>query len=119
MVPSLPFVNCSASNQYDLQLIKAGLQWFSTPGPSELAQLTRQVAQNNNFTGLGETNGGGANGTMQFLQHHIKHVIYIIKENKTFDQILGDLGIGDGNSALTEFGADITPNEHSLARNFV
>lgn len=65
------------------------------------------------------TNGGGANGTMQFLQHHIKHVIYIIKENKTFDQILGDLGIGDGNSALTEFGANITPNEHSLARDFV
>jgi DNA-binding beta-propeller fold protein YncE len=115
IVPSLPAVDCFASNQYDLQLIKAGLQSFPTPGPAELAQLTHQVAENNHFLGL----GGDGNGTMEFLQHHIKHVIYIIKENKTFDQILGDLGIGDGNSALTEFGAAITPNEHRLARNFV
>jgi YVTN family beta-propeller protein len=115
VVPTLPFVACSASNQYDLQLIKAGLQSFPTPGPAELAQLTQQVAENNHFLGLGEDD----NGTMEFLQHHIKHVIYIIKENKTFDQILGDLGIGDGDPALTEFGTAITPNEHSLARNFV
>lgn len=115
IVPSLPAVDCSASNQYDLQLIKAGLQSFPTPGPAELAQLTHQVAENNHFL----SQGAGDNGTVEFLQHHIKHVIYIIKENKTFDQILGDLAIGDGNSALTEFGAAITPNEHRLARNFV
>ena len=115
IVPSLPAVNCAASNQYDLQLIKAGLQSFPTPGPAELAQLTHQVAENNHFL----SQGGGDNGTMEFLQHHIQHVIYIIKENKTFDQILGDLGIGDGDPSLTEFGSAITPNEHSLARNFV
>lgn len=119
IVPSLPAVACIASNQYDLQLIKAGLQWFPTPGPEELARLTRQVAENNHFTGLGESDGGEANGTVEFLRHHIKHVIYIIKENKTFDQILGDLGVGDGDSALTEFGSTITPNQHSLAQNFV
>ncbi|HXZ80090.1 MAG TPA: bifunctional YncE family protein/alkaline phosphatase family protein [Terriglobales bacterium] len=48
----------------------------------------------------------------------IKHVIYIIKENRTFDQILGDLGVGDGDPSLTMYGADITPNEHKLARQF-
>jgi YVTN family beta-propeller protein len=115
IVPSLPAVGCAASNQYDLQLIKAGLQSFPVPGVAELAQLTYQVAENNHFLGQ----GGGDNGTMEFLQHHIQHVIYIIKENKTFDQILGDLGIGDGDPGLTEFGSAITPNEHSLARNFV
>jgi DNA-binding beta-propeller fold protein YncE len=48
----------------------------------------------------------------------IKHVIYVIKENRTYDQILGDLGVGDGDPSLTMFGADITPNEHALARQF-
>ncbi|HTW60158.1 MAG TPA: beta-propeller fold lactonase family protein, partial [Terracidiphilus sp.] len=48
----------------------------------------------------------------------IKHVIYIIKENRTYDQILGDLGVGNGDPALTMYGEDITPNEHALARQF-
>lgn len=48
----------------------------------------------------------------------IHHVIYIIKENRTYDQILGDLGVGDGDPSLTMYGEDITPNEHALARQF-
>jgi DNA-binding beta-propeller fold protein YncE len=48
----------------------------------------------------------------------IRHVIYIIKENRTYDQILGDLGVGNGSPALTMYGEEITPNEHKLARQF-
>ncbi|HZT74216.1 MAG TPA: phosphoesterase [Terriglobales bacterium] len=48
----------------------------------------------------------------------IRHVIYIIKENRTYDQVLGDLGAGDGDPSLTLYGAAITPNEHELARRF-
>jgi DNA-binding beta-propeller fold protein YncE len=48
----------------------------------------------------------------------IKHVIYIIKENRTYDQILGDLGVGDGDKSLTMYGESITPNLHKLARQF-
>jgi DNA-binding beta-propeller fold protein YncE len=48
----------------------------------------------------------------------IKHVIYIIKENRSYDQVLGDLGVGDGDPSLTMYGQDITPNEHKLARQF-
>jgi hypothetical protein len=48
----------------------------------------------------------------------IRHVIYIIKENRTYDQILGDLGIGNGLPGLTMYGEEITPNEHKLARQF-
>ncbi len=48
----------------------------------------------------------------------IHHVIYIIKENRTYDQILGDLGVGNGMPALTMYGEEITPNEHKLARQF-
>lgn len=49
----------------------------------------------------------------------IKHIFYIIKENRTYDQILGDLGRGNGDSSLTLFGEPITPNEHKIARTYV
>ena len=48
----------------------------------------------------------------------IHHVIYIIKENRTYDQLLGDLGVGDGDPSLAMFGEEITPNHHKLARQF-
>ena len=49
----------------------------------------------------------------------IKHVFYVIRENRTYDQILGDLTEGNGDPTLTLFGKDITPNAHALAQNFV
>ncbi|MGB8013506.1 MAG: phosphoesterase [Terriglobales bacterium] len=48
----------------------------------------------------------------------IRHVIYVLKENRTYDQILGDLPAGDGDPSLTMYGKDITPNEHKLAEQF-
>lgn len=49
----------------------------------------------------------------------IEHVVYVIKENRTYDQIFGDLPQGDGNKDLCIFGRDITPNHHALAEQFV
>jgi DNA-binding beta-propeller fold protein YncE len=49
----------------------------------------------------------------------IKHVIYIVKENRTFDQVLGDLGKGNGDASLTLFHEKSSPNHHKLAREFV
>src|SRR5579872_5672996 len=48
----------------------------------------------------------------------IRHVIYIIKENRTYDQVLGDLKVGNGDSSLAMYGNDVTPNEHKLALQF-
>jgi YVTN family beta-propeller protein len=48
-----------------------------------------------------------------------EHVIYIIKENRTYDQVLGDMKEGDGNADLCIFGNEITPNEHQIARDFL
>jgi YVTN family beta-propeller protein len=48
----------------------------------------------------------------------IAHVIYIIKENRTYDQVLGDLPIGDGDPKLAWFGNDVTPNDHAIALRF-
>ncbi len=57
---------------------------------------------------------------IEFAQNSnpIRHVIYIIKENRTYDQVLGDLEPGEGDPALTMYGADVTPNEHKLALQF-
>ncbi len=49
----------------------------------------------------------------------IEHVIYIVKENRTYDQVLGDIGKGNSDPALTLFGENISPNHHKLAREFV
>jgi DNA-binding beta-propeller fold protein YncE len=49
----------------------------------------------------------------------IEHVIYIIKENRTYDQVLGDLGVGNGDPSLTLFGEEVMPNHHKLARQFI
>lgn len=48
-----------------------------------------------------------------------KHVLYIIKENKTYDQVFGGLKQGNGDSSLCQFGRDVTPNHHALAESFV
>jgi DNA-binding beta-propeller fold protein YncE len=48
----------------------------------------------------------------------IKHVIYVIKENRTYDQVLGDLNVGNGDKSLVMYGADVTPNQHKLALQF-
>jgi len=48
----------------------------------------------------------------------IKHVFYIVRENRTYDQVLGDLGRGDGDPKLTLFGSQVTPNAHALATRF-
>ena len=48
----------------------------------------------------------------------IRHVIYVIKENRTYDQVLGDVPNADGDPALTMFGRAVTPNQHALAERF-
>jgi DNA-binding beta-propeller fold protein YncE len=48
----------------------------------------------------------------------IRHVIYVLKENRTYDQVFGDLPVGEGDKSLTMYGADITPNQHKLALQF-
>ncbi len=77
-----------------------------------LEELTRTVEQDNLLH--------NPPGTIQFAngKNPIKHVIYVIKENRTYDQILGDLKVGDGDPSLTMYGADITPNEHKLTLQF-
>ena len=110
-------VECSAANQYVWQLEKAGFLTLPPPSPAELGRLTRQAAANNHFPSAGGQEEDAS--TFAFLRQHIRHVIYIVKENRSYDQVLGDLEVGDGDPKLTVFGQAITPNQHALARGFV
>jgi YVTN family beta-propeller protein len=108
--------NCLGSNQYNPQLIKAGLQSFARPSTAQLATLSMQVAVNNRFSHV-ESDADVA--TMAAVRRGVQHVIFVIKENRTYDQILGDLEVGNGDPKLAEFGQALTPNMHQLARQFV
>ena len=103
-------------NQYILQLEKAGLQSFPVPNRTELARLTQRVAANDYLATLPNQSD---EQMMAALHQRIHHVIYIVKENRTYDQVLGDLDKGNGDPALAEFGELITPNQHRLADQFV
>jgi DNA-binding beta-propeller fold protein YncE len=104
-------------NQYQFQLERASLVSAAVPGKAELARLTQQVAANNGYTAAPvETD----RRVMDFLRDRIQHIIYVVKENRTFDQILGDLTNGANvDPTLNVFGEAITPNFHRLANNFV
>ena len=108
---------CNAANQYILQLQKGGLSTLPVPDRKTLDNMSAQVSFNNNFT-VAANHDDNADLMMQ-LRSKIKHVIYIVKENRTYDQILGDLEKGNGNPAMALFTEPYTPNQHQIARQFV
>jgi DNA-binding beta-propeller fold protein YncE len=106
-----------AGNVYVPQLERAGFLAMPAPGGLELARLTKQVAHNNRFDEPEQT--AADDRLFSFLRGRIKHVVYIMKENRTYDQVLGDLEVGNGDPRLTLFPERISPNHHAIARNFV
>jgi DNA-binding beta-propeller fold protein YncE len=101
------------SHPYIPTLLRGSITKLNIPSTLDrLEELTRTVEHDNLLhdpPGIIKFPGG---------TNPIKHVIYVIKENRTYDQILGDLKVGDGDPSLTLYGADITPNEHKLALQF-
>jgi YVTN family beta-propeller protein len=107
---------CPDENQYILQQEKAGFLTIPVPTAEQLAELTRVAIANNV---LGGTETEGDRQLFAALRKSIKHVIYVLKENRTYDQMLGDLPKGNGDPALTEYPRATTPNQHNLATGFV
>jgi YVTN family beta-propeller protein len=97
---------------------------FAMPGSSQMGTYTSQVFTNNDWGSLlrqsSARDQGHAVPVPQKLgdPSTIKHVFLIVKENRTYDQVLGDLPQGNGDPADTQFGAMVTPNTHSLATSF-
>ena len=109
------YPTCMPSGEYNPQMTKAGLLSFPIASANtQLADLTSQVVTNNRFAAISTPSS-----VMTSVQKGVQHVIYILKENRTYDQVLGDLGRGNGDPNLTLFGQEITPNQHKLAQNFV
>ncbi len=98
------------------------------PDDQQLAGYTTAVAENNHLATAREAlapAAGGAAATPLPVPARagdpspIEHVVYVIKENRTYDQVFGDLPQGNGDPSLVMFGADVTPNHHKLATEFV
>lgn len=107
-------------NQYAPAMMHGSLQILTVPNEDRLEKYTAQVRANDGF---GERDEGPDRGAV--IPHRvgqsspIKHVIYVIKENRTFDQVFGSLGKGNGDPKLNLFGGESAPNIRALARQFV
>jgi DNA-binding beta-propeller fold protein YncE len=107
----------NANNQYQFQLEHASLVSGRVPETDDLWDMTSRVASNNGYS---RRPSSSDQAVMHFLRSKIKHIIYVVKENRTFDQILGDLGNGsNGDASLALFGELATPSFHRMARDFV
>jgi YVTN family beta-propeller protein len=110
--------------QYIGAMLKGTVSLIDLPNKTRLANLTRRVYVNSPYTdellkAARAPRGKTAIPVRIGDPSPIKHVIYVIKENRTYDQVLGDMPEGNGDPNLTLFGEEVTPNQHALAREFV
>ncbi|MCD6346708.1 MAG: bifunctional YncE family protein/alkaline phosphatase family protein [Bacteroidales bacterium] len=96
------------------------------PDRSALEAMTRTVQENNTFVqrmtanqSVGMFRRRVPVPELQTQKSKFEHVVYIIKENRTYDQVFGDLPQGNGDMNLVHFGREVTPNHHKLAETFV
>ena len=112
-----------ADVQYIGGLFKGTMSIIDVPDEKTMGAYSKAVYENVPYTKEKERNPGGEAGNpiprMVGESSPIKYVFYVIKENRTYDQVLGDIPEGNGDSSLVLFGEKITPNQHALAREFV
>ena len=110
-------------SQYIGGLFIGTLSIINTPTVAQLGLYSKQVYSNTPYNKVKETTADGLSGNPIPKKigdvSPIKHVFYIIKENRTYDQVLGDMPEGNGDKNLCLFGEKITPNLHAIAREFV
>jgi YVTN family beta-propeller protein len=111
-------------DQYIATMIKGSLSQITVPNPSQLADYTAQVVAHNGFNeGDKIRTAGTPTSSVIPLRPGdptpIKHVIYVIKENRTFDQEFGSLGKGNGDPTLNLFGDESAPNARALEKQFI
>lgn len=104
-------------------LMKGTLSIIDEPSDKELAFYSKTVYDNTPYTKEKETHSLGEPGNPIPMRvgdtSPIKYVFYVIKENRTYDQVLGDIPEGNGDTSLVLFGERITPNQHKLVKEFV
>jgi len=112
-------------SQYVGAMLTGSLSILPTPGAAQLAKYTDTVRRvtpaGGPRTRSGSARASGSSPVPQTAKGRspIRHVFYVIRENRTYDQIFGDMPKGNGDASLCLFGEDATPNAHALAREFV
>jgi DNA-binding beta-propeller fold protein YncE len=99
------------------------ISFIDMPAKAKLAEYTKQVYENSPYRDellvKAEIKGNSVIPSEVGKGSPIRHVLYIIKENRTYDQVFGDIAKGNGDPSLVLFGRDVTPNQHALAEQFV
>jgi YVTN family beta-propeller protein len=112
-----------AKVQYIAGLFLGTLSIIDQPSPKQLSIYSQAVYKNTPYTKEKELNAEGEAGNPIPMKvgdkSPIKYVFYIIKENRTYDQVLSDVPGGNGDTSLLLFGERITPNQHKLVKEFV
>src|SRR5262249_49209299 len=120
-----PYTNPYAPpDQYVATMIKGSLSQIAVPNAAQLADYTKQVVAHNGFNEGDKVRTAGTPPSSVIPLHAgdltpIQHVIYVIKENRTFDQEFGNLSKGNGDPALNLFGDESAPNARALEKAFV
>ena len=113
----------SMHEQYIGGLFKGTLEIIDNPDEEALEQYSKTVYDNTPYIKNKEMISEGAEGNPIPRKvgdpSPIKYIFYIIKENRTYDQVLGDIPEGNGDTSLVLFGKKITPNQHAIAKEFV
>ena len=109
--------------QYIGGLFTGTLQILENPDKAQLSAYSQAVYRNVRYNKETEMVASGEEGNpvprKVGEKSPIKYVFYIIKENRTYDQVLGDIPEGNGDPNLILFGKDVTPNQHAIAEQFV
>jgi YVTN family beta-propeller protein len=110
-------------DQYVGSMLKGTLSIIPKPTARDMDRYTREVYQNTPYSADKEKTAAGETGNPIPRNARdsspVKYVFYVLKENRTYDQLLGDLPQGNGDSSLCLFGRQITPNAHALSEAFV
>ncbi|MFV0590709.1 MAG: bifunctional YncE family protein/alkaline phosphatase family protein [Draconibacterium sp.] len=116
----------SGMKSYNSHRMMASVSVIPVPNKSQLAKFTEKVKTNNQYfrialsKKLPRKNVDAVPVPARIGEPSVfKHVVYIIKENRTYDQILGDIKEGDGEPSLCNFGEGVTPNTHKICRDFL
>jgi len=104
-------------------MFKGTLSVIAAPDEAALAKYTQQVYGNTPYSKEKENQATGVAGNPIPMKpgeaSPIKYVFYVLKENRTYDQVLGDMPQGNGDSSLCLFGKNVTPNAHAMSDAFV
>jgi YVTN family beta-propeller protein len=109
----------NGANEYTLTQIEANVETIQVPSSIQLLKYTLMVLSNNRITPNTDNTAINPLYNISKAKGGIQHIFYIIRENRTYDQELGDVAAGNGDPSLVLFGQAVTPNVHNFQQQYV